>query len=105
MSAAHPDAPEGCPAGFCPHCYEQYDFPGTLSPTWLDSDGDPIDPDDGMCEDCYAAWLDGLKADRRALSLQRQQNEALRSDNNTLSAQLTAARGLLAMQKPEAVTA
>jgi hypothetical protein len=64
--------------------------------SWLDKRGECIDPDDGMCEDCYATWLEGLKADRRALSLQRQQNEALRSDNNMLSAQLTAARGLLA---------
>jgi hypothetical protein len=51
----------GCPDGYCPLCYISEDFPGALSLSWRDSRGELIDPDNGLCEDCYANWLELLK--------------------------------------------
>jgi hypothetical protein len=64
VTAAEIDAAtglRGCPDGYCPLCYINEDFPGVLSLSWRDAQGDPIDPDNGLCSDCYSNWLELLK--------------------------------------------
>jgi hypothetical protein len=50
-----------CPDGCCPLCFLHEDFPGALRPSWLDARGEPVDADNGLCEECYANWLEVLK--------------------------------------------
>jgi hypothetical protein len=66
-----------CPDGYCPLCYLDADFPGALSLSWCDSRGRPIDPDNGLCEECYASWLELL---RRRLQWRARQVQTLEAE-------------------------
>jgi len=76
----------GCPDGYCPLCYISDDFPGALSLSWRDRRGELIDPDNGLCEECYGHWLELL---RHRLKWRAGQVQQLEAQVSELQAELT----------------